>query len=122
MAHQSCLQAHIVIAHVAFNLLFGGKGSHRVDNKDVDGRRTDKLVGYFESLFAVVGLRNPKVCHVYTKFFGIETVEGVLGIDKGGNAASLLRFGNGVDGECGFTRRFGAIYLDDAAAGITSHA
>ena len=116
------MQAHIVVAHVAFNLLLGCKCRHRVDNKDVDGRRTDKLVGYFESLFAVVRLRNPKVGHVYTKFFGIETVEGVLGIDKGGNAASLLRLGNGVDGECGFTRRLGAINLDDAAAGIASHA
>ena len=116
------MQTHVVVAHVAFNLLFGGKGSYGVDYKDVDGRRTDKLIGYFESLFAVVGLRNPKVGHVYAKLFGIETVEGVLGIDKGGNATSLLCFGNGVNGECGFTRRFGAVYLDDASAWITTNA
>src|SRR5438132_684326 len=44
-------------------------------------------------------------------------VQGVLGVDVGGDAAGLLGLGDGVEGERGLAAGLGAVDLDDAAAG-----
>ena len=67
-------------------------------------------------------IRNEEVVHVHTQFLGIEAVEGMLGIDEGGDAAGFLAFGNGVDGQSGLTGTLGTINFDDAAAGETANA
>ena len=116
------MQAHAVVAHVAFNFRLRREGCHGVDNEDVDGRGTDKLVGDFKCLFAVVGLRNNKFIDIHAKFFGIEAVESVLSVDECGHAPCLLCLCNGMDGKGGLTRRFGAVDFDDASARIAAHA
>ena len=40
----------------------------------------------------------------------------MLRVDKGGDAAQLLRFGDGVQGDRGFTRRFGTVNFDHSPA------
>ena len=52
----------------------------------------------------------------------IEAVEGVLGIDEGGDATCFLGLCDGMDGQGGLTRRLRTIDLDDASLGIASHA
>ena len=39
----------------------------------------------------------------------------MLGVDEGSDTALLLRFRDGVDGQCGLTRRLGAVDFDDSA-------
>jgi hypothetical protein len=41
----------------------------------------------------------------------------VLGVDEGGGAAELLHFGDDLQGERGLAGGFGAVDLDDPAAG-----
>ena len=118
LAHEAGLQAHLVVAHVAFDFRLWREGGHGVDDDDVDGRGADELVGYFEGLLAVVGLRDEQVVHVDAELGGIEAVEGVFGVDEGRDAARLLGLGNGVDGQRRLARRLGAVDLDDAAFGV----
>ena len=74
------------------------------------------MFGDFEGLLTIVGLGNEEVIDIDTQLFGVATVEGVLGVDEGGEATGFLGFGNGVQGKRGFTRRFGAVYFNDPAA------
>ncbi len=113
---------HLAVAHVAVDFGLGGQGGHGVDDDDVDGTGTDQVVGNLQGLLAVVGLRNEEVVDVNTQFLGVEAVEGVLGVDEGGNAAGFLAFGDGVDGQGGLTGTLGAIDFYDAAAGESSDA
>ena len=112
----------MLVAHNTFDFSLGCKSGNRVDDDDVDSRRADELVGYFEGLFAVVGLRNPKIVDVYAEFFGIEAVESVLGIDDGCNSALLLSLSDGERSQCGFTRRFRTVDFDDTSARVSAHA
>ena len=113
LAHQACLQTHLRVSHVAVNLGLGRKGCHRVDDDNIDGTGTDKVVGNLKGLLAVVGLRHQQIVGVHTKLLGIETIECRY-------AAFLLALGNGMDGQGGLTGRLGAIYLDDATTGETA--
>ena len=46
----------------------------------------------------------------------------MLCIDKGGDAASLLRLCNSVNGECSLTRRLRTINLYNTSLGVSAHA
>ena len=45
----------------------------------------------------------------------------MLGINKCSDTSCFLSLGDGMDGEGGFTRRFGTVDLYDTSAGVTSH-
>ena len=62
------LYAHVLVAHVAVDFAFGGQRGHRVDHEDVNCRRADQLLGYFEGLLAVVGLSHEEVVDVHPSF------------------------------------------------------
>ena len=121
LAHQASLKSHLVVAHVAFDFRLRREGSHRVNDDDVDGRRANQLVGNFQGLLTVVGLRDVEIVDVYPKFFGVEAVESVFCIDEGCNTSALLCFSNGMDSKRGLTRGFGTVDFDDAAARIATH-
>ena len=116
------MQTHCRVAHVTLNLLLRCQGSHRVDDDDVDSSRADQLFCNLQCLLTIVWLRDIEVIDIHTQLLCIETVEGMLCIDKGCNTASLLCLGNGVDGQRGLTTRLRTIYLDDTSLGIASHA
>jgi len=84
--------------------------------------RTDQRVGDFERLLAVVGLRDEQVVDVHAEFLCVETVERMLGVDEGCDAARLLRLGDRMDRQRRLARRFGAVDLDDTPFGIAAHA
>ena len=69
-----------------------------------------------------VGLRDQQVVDVHAELAGVGGVEGVLGVDKGGQAAGLLRLGDDLQADGGFAGGFGAEDLDDAAAGDAADA
>ena len=122
LAHQAGLEAHFVVAHLAFDLGFRRQGRHGVDDDDVDGAAADQVVGDFKGLLAVVGLGNEQRVDVHAQVDGVGAVEGVLGVDDGGDAALLLRLGDGVDGQRGLAAGFRAVDFNDAAARIAADA
>jgi hypothetical protein len=46
--------------------------------------------GDFERLVAVIGLRHDQVIHIDVRFYGVDGIERVFGIDKGSRTAGLL--------------------------------
>ncbi len=88
------MQTDVLVAHFALDFRLGRKCRHRVNYKHVNRAGIDELLSDVESLLAVVGLRYPEVVDIHAQFFGIETVESVLGIDDCADAALLLRLGN----------------------------
>src|SRR6266478_189000 len=121
LRHQARLQSHGGIAHVAFEFGLGDESGDRVDDDDVDGVRTDEFLSDFESLFAVIGLRDQKVVHVYAEFAGIAGIERVFGVDESGLASEFLGFGDDLQRERGLTTGFRSVDFDDAAAGKTAN-
>ena len=122
LAHQAGLEADLVVSHLALDLGLGRKRGHGVDDDDVDGARTDEIVRDLEGLLAIVRLRDKEGLEVDSKSLGISAVERVLGVDHGGDAALLLRFGDGVDGERGLAAGLRSVDLNDAPARITADA
>ena len=120
--HQAGMAAHLRFAHVALKFGLWNKRGHRVDNHKVNRARAHKHVGNVQCLFAVVGLRDEQLVGVDAKALGVRHVEGVLCVHKGARAAHFLAFGNDVQGERGFTRRFRAKNFADTPTGYAAHA
>jgi hypothetical protein len=116
LRHQARLQARQRVAHVAFDLGAWRQRRHRVDDHQVDTARTHQRVGDLERLLAGVGLRDQQLGQVDAQLLRIGDVERVLGVDERAGAAQLLHLGDGLQGQRGFARRFGAVDLDDAPA------
>ena len=93
------------------------EGGDRVDDDHVDGVALDEHLGDVHRLFAVARLAHEQRFEVDAELLGPAGVEGVLGVDEGGDAAGLLGLGDDVQGERGLAARFGAEDFDDAAAG-----
>ncbi len=116
LRHEARLQAHRGVAHVAFEFGLGNERGDRVDDDHIDAAGADQRLRDFQGLLAVVGLRDQEIVHVHAELAGVDGIEGVLGVDEGGDAAQLLRFGDDVQGHGGLTAGFRAVDFDDAAA------
>ena len=68
-------------------------------------------------LFAAAGLADQQRFQLDAQLLGPAGVQGVLGVDEGGDAAAALRLGDDVQGQRRLAAGFGAEDLDDAAAG-----
>ena len=122
LRHESCLQAHTVVAHVAFDFGFWGEGSYRVDDYEVHCCAADELVSDVEGLLATVRLSDEEVIGVHTEFLRIEAVKSVLGIDNSSDTALLLHLSHRVDSEGGLTRRLWTVDLYHATARVAAYA
>jgi hypothetical protein len=89
LRHETGLQAHLRVAHFAFQFGFGDQRGNGVDDDDIDAAGANQGFGDFESLLAVVGLRDEEVVDVDAQLAGVDGIEGVLGVDEGGLAASF---------------------------------
>src|SRR6266478_9457745 len=116
LRHEARLQAHLRVAHFAFELGLGHEGSYGVDNDDVNAAGANQRLGDFEGLLAIVGLRDEQIVDVHAQLARVDGIERVLGVDERGSAAELLRFGDDVQRHGGLAARFRAVDLDDAAA------
>ncbi len=122
LRHEAGLQADVGVAHFALYLSPRHKRGHRVDHQHVHRAAADKRVGYFERLFAIVGLGNKQVSSAHAQLAGVRHVERVLGVDEGRNPTGLLHLGYCVQGQGGLARRLGAVDLDDATTRQATHA
>ena len=92
LRHQSCLQAHLRLTHLAFDLGFGRQCCHRIDDDDVYRARTHQHVSYLERLLTVVRLRDQQFVNVDPEPGGILGIQCVLRVNKGRCSADLLHF------------------------------
>lgn len=115
LRHQSRLQPHFRFAHLAFDFGLRRQRGDRVDHHDIDGARTDQVVGDLQRLLPVVGLRNQQVVDIHAELLRIRAVESMFRVDKCGDSARFLGLGDRVDSQRGFTRRFGAENLDNTS-------
>src|SRR3712207_2954002 len=104
------------VAHLSFYLSPRYEGRNRVYNDDIEGAGADQGICYLQGLFAVIRLGEVEVFEVDADGLGVGRVEGVLGVDKGGEAAGLLGFGDDVQGGGRLAAGLGAENLDDAPA------
>ena len=117
LAHEARLKADVGIAHVALDLCLGRERRDRVDDDDVHRRGAHEMIDDVERLLARVGLGDVEFVEVHAERLRVDGIERVLRIDEGRDAAQLLRFGNGVQGDRRLTGGFGAVDLDHSAAG-----
>ena len=67
LRHEPRLQAHVRVAHLAFDLGLRRERRDRVDDDDVDGARAHQHVGDLERLLARVGLRDQQIVDVHAE-------------------------------------------------------
>jgi hypothetical protein len=58
LRHETSLQSHVRVAHLAFDFRFRHQRRDGVDNHDVDGAAAHERLGNFQRLLAVVRLRD----------------------------------------------------------------
>ena len=116
LGHQPRLQAHLRLAHLAFDLGLGRQGGHRVDHDHVDRAGAHQHVGDLERLLAVVRLRDEQLLDFHAQLARVLRIERVLGVDEGRGAALLLHLRDHRQRERGLARGFRTVDLDDAAA------
>src|SRR5215212_4539498 len=102
------------VAHLSLDLSPGYEGGHRVYDDDVEGAASDERIRYLQGLFAVVRLGEVEVLEVDADGLGVGRVDGVLGVDEGGQTPCLLGLGNHVQGEGRLAAGLGTEDLDDA--------
>ena len=90
LGHEACLQAHLGVAHLAVDLGFGHQGGHGIHHDDIDGAAAHQGFGDLQGLLAGVRLRDEQLVGLDPELLRIDRVEGMLGIDKGGDAARLV--------------------------------
>src|SRR5829696_5500878 len=90
LAHEAGLEPHVRVSHLSLDFSPGYEGSHRVYNDDVEGAGADESIHYLQGLFAVIRLGKVEVLQVNADSLGVGRVEGVLGVDEGGEASCSL--------------------------------
>ena len=86
----------MAVTHVAFDFRARNEGGDGVDDDDVEGAGADEHVHDFQGLLAGVRLGDQERVGVDAELGGVFGIEGVLGVDEGGDAAVALRVGDGV--------------------------
>src|SRR6185369_4964973 len=117
LRHETGLQAHVGVTHLAFDFRFRNERCDRVYNQNIYGSAPDEGLGYLKRLLSGVGLGNEQVVGLYAEFPGITYVESMLGIDKSGNAAQLLRFSCDMERQSRLSGGFKAKNFYHPAAG-----
>src|SRR5215207_7619514 len=104
------------VAHLSLDLSPRYEGRHRVYNDDVEGAGAHKSIRYLQGLFAVIRLGKVEVLQVNPDSLGVGRVEGVLGVDEGGEAPCFLRLGDDVQGQGRLATRLRTEDLHDPAS------
>ena len=120
LGHQTCLQPHMAVSHIPFNLSFGNQCSHRVHHHNVNGAGANHGFRNFQCLFTVIRLRNVQIIYVYSDIFCIHRVQCMFCVNKTCNASLFLHFGYHMQCNCGLTTGFRTIDLYDSPFGDSS--
>src|SRR5713101_4338624 len=94
LGHQPGLEAHLGLAHLAFDFGPRHQGGYGIDHDHVDRAAAHEGVSDLQGLLTVVRLRDEQVFGFDPKFARIAQVEGMLGINVGAYPAAFLRLGD----------------------------
>ncbi len=108
------------IAHVALDLRLRRQRRDRVDHHHIDRAGAHQHIGDLQRLLTGVRLGDQQLIHINTQLFGVLRIERVFGIDEGTGTPCLLRLGDHLQGQRGFTGGFRAVDLDHAPFGQTA--
>src|ERR1700736_1120036 len=122
LRHEPRLQAHVLVAHLAFNFRLRRERGDRVDHDHIYRTGPYQHAGNFQRLFAGIGLRDQQVVDFDPELFRVHRIERMFGIDERRRAAVTLRRSDDGQRQRGFTRRLRAEDFDDAAARNAAHA
>ncbi len=106
------MQTRQRVAHFAFDFGLRHECRDRVDHDHVDRARAHQRISNFKRLFARVRLGNQQIRHVHAKLARVLDVQRVFCVDKRCRAAELLHFGDDLQRQRGFTRRFRPVNFD----------
>ena len=112
----------MAVAHLTLDLRAGHQRRDRIDHQHIDRVGPYQRVDDLERLLAGVGLRDDQLVDIDAQLAGIDRIERVLGIDKSGGAAALLRLGDDVQRQRRLARAFGAVNLDHPPLGQAADA
>ena len=87
---------------ISLDLCAGSQCGHGVDDDHIQCAAANESFDDFERLFAKFRLRQEEVVGVDPQSFGVVHIHGMLGIDKRGDPAAPLRFGNHMEAEGSF--------------------
>ena len=90
LGHQSGLQAHMRIPHLAVDLSLGHQCRHRVYNHDIHCAGTNHGLRYLQRLFSVIRLGNVEIVNIYPDPLRIYRIQSMLGVNKACNTSPLL--------------------------------
>src|SRR3989338_470176 len=122
LRHQARMQAHLRIAHLAFDFRLGGQRGNRVDHHHVHRGGTHQHVGDFQRLFAVVRLRNQQVFDLHAELLRVLRIERVFRVDERRRTTQLLHFGDNLQRQRGLAGGFRAVDFNHTTARQAAHA
>ena len=112
----------MALPHLSVDLLLRHERRHGVDHDHVDRARAHQDVDDLERLLPRVGLRDQQVLGLDPDVGGVDRIQGVLGVDEGGDAAALLGLGDDVERERRLAGRFRPVDLDHPPSRDAAHA
>ena len=120
LAHEAGVESDVDVSHLPLELGPGDQRGDAVDDDDVESVGAHEHVGDLQGLLAGVRLRDEERVEVDAEPAGVGRVEGVLRVDEGRDAASLLGVGDDLQGQRRLARCLGAVDLDDPSPGHTA--
>src|SRR6267143_723163 len=122
LRHEPRLQAHVLVAHFAFDLGLGHQRGHRVDHHQIDRSAAHQGLRDLQGLLAGVGLGDEQLLDLHAQLPGVSHVERVLRVDEGGAPALRLHLRDGMQRESRLPARLGPVDLHHPAARIPAAA
>jgi len=104
LRHQTRLQPHLRIAHIALNFGARNQGGDRIDHHHIQRPAADQGLGDLQGLLAGVRLGDKQILRVHPQQIGVMGVQRMLGIDESRKATRLLRLSDDVQGQRGLAR------------------
>jgi hypothetical protein len=90
LAHQPRLQAHLGIAHGAFEFGFGDERGHRVNDDSIDRAAAHEVFCDLQGLLAGVRLAQENLVQVDADGARVVGIEGMFGINERDGASEFL--------------------------------
>ena len=90
LGHQSRLQTHMAVSHIPVDLRLRYQCSYGVHYNDINSPGTHHGLGDLQCLLSVIRLGNVQIINIHSDILRIDGIQGMLCIDKSGNASPLL--------------------------------
>ena len=110
----------MAVSHVAVDLRLGNQCCHGVHYNNIHSPGANHGLCDFQSLLAVIRLRNVQIINIHAYVLCIDRVKRMLRVNKSGNSAPFLDFRDHMKRNCRLTTGFRTINLHDSSLGDAS--